>query len=249
MSNESYYRLLYDILNGYDRFTPDRVTHLRTGQIFVFGTDKKGSQRFGAAGLAAKRFGAHIGQNEGLMGSSYAIPSMGVGFDRLSSAAKTFENYARNDNKSTFLVTPIGCGHAGFKVNQVAPCFMGCVGLTNVYLPAQFIRYYVKVCRQNLNLVTNATEKGKDNGEEDVFTYYDEKVHPVINYLLSHKIAFNKDGGFSLTKGGTVVAEAELGIESQKIVLYPFSEKDEEAFKQAGYKVMDTMIFLDKFQK
>ena len=249
MSNEPYYKLLYDILNGYNRFTPNRITHLRTGQIFVFGTDNNGSQRFGAAGLAAKRFGARIGQNEGLMGSSYAIPSMGVGLDRLASAVETFEYYARKVNNSTFLVTPIGCGHAGFKVSQVAPYFIGCVGLSNVYLPTQFIKYYTKLCTLNLNLDANTTENRKDNGDEEVYAYYDKEVYPVINFLLSHKIAFNKDGGFSLLKDGTVLAEAELGIESQKIVLYPFSEMDKDAFEHAGYTVMDTMTYLKKYQK
>lgn len=195
MAEVSYYKLLNDVLYGYDRFTPNNISHLRHGQIFVFGTDANGSQRYGAAGLAAKRFGAIIGQNEGLMGTSYALPSMGVDLNRLSQAINKFEDFAREHNNLTFLVTPIGCGHAGFKVNQVAPCFEGCVGLSNVYLPAQFIRFYLNKCKTKLGVLQDSN--GNDV-TENVFIYYDEKVHPIIKYLLDNNIAFNKDGGFSL---------------------------------------------------
>ena len=55
---EAYYKLLYDVLRAYNRCTPSKVLRLRNEQVFVFGTDAKGSQRYGAAGLAAKKFGA-----------------------------------------------------------------------------------------------------------------------------------------------------------------------------------------------
>lgn len=51
---EAYYKLLYDILCGYDRTTPKNIVNLRNNQIFVFGTDVQGSQIHGAAGIAAK---------------------------------------------------------------------------------------------------------------------------------------------------------------------------------------------------
>lgn len=52
---EAYYKLLYDVLRAYNRCTPSKVLRLRNDQVFVFGTDAKGSQRYGAAGLAAKK--------------------------------------------------------------------------------------------------------------------------------------------------------------------------------------------------
>lgn len=52
---EAYYNLLYDVLRAYNRCTPSKVLRLRNDQVFVFGTDAKGSQRYGAAGLAAKK--------------------------------------------------------------------------------------------------------------------------------------------------------------------------------------------------
>ena len=58
---DSYYKLLNDVLLGYKRNTPAKITTLRNNQIFVFGTDTNGSQKHGAAGLAAKCFGAKVG--------------------------------------------------------------------------------------------------------------------------------------------------------------------------------------------
>lgn len=49
----AYYNLLYDVLKGYDHCTPSKIVSLRNNQIFVFGTNKYGSQKHGAAGLAA----------------------------------------------------------------------------------------------------------------------------------------------------------------------------------------------------
>ncbi len=38
----------------------------------------------------------------------------------------------------TFLVTPIGCGIAGFSPEEIAPLFAGVVALPNVWLPHDF---------------------------------------------------------------------------------------------------------------
>lgn len=43
-----------------------------------------------------------------------------------------------------FLVTKVGCGIAGYTVEQVAPMFRPCTALENVYLPAEFFNYYNK---------------------------------------------------------------------------------------------------------
>ena len=41
----AYYNLLHDVLRGYDRCTPSKIVSLRNNQIFVFGTNKYGSQK------------------------------------------------------------------------------------------------------------------------------------------------------------------------------------------------------------
>ena len=83
---EAYYKLLYDVLRAYNRCTPSKVVRLRHKQIFVFGTDANGSQRYGAAGLAAKNFGAQIGVGNGRTGDSYALLTLVCSFVVLCSS-------------------------------------------------------------------------------------------------------------------------------------------------------------------
>ena len=65
------------------RYTPDFITHLNNGEIFVFGSNLKGLHGGGAARLAYERFGAIWGQGVGLQGSCYGIPTMHGGVDAI----------------------------------------------------------------------------------------------------------------------------------------------------------------------
>jgi len=241
---DRYYKLLYDVLQAYNRCTPKKISQLRNRQIFVFGTDVHGSQRNGAAGLAARKFGAQAGISEGITGNSYAIPTMGATIDQTIEAINRFETYVRNNMSNQYLVTAIGCGHAGFKVEDIAPYFSGCIGLTNVMLPTEFIRYYRQDCISKLGV--NEQKSGGDDGE-GVLMYYDESVHDVIRYLQENNISFNQEGGYALLgDDGSVIAEAELGIDSEKVVFMPFNSQSETAFINAGYTIMDAKTYLDR---
>lgn len=245
---EAYYKLLYDVLRGYNRYTPSKVLKLRHGQVFVFGTDAKGSQRYGAAGLAAKSFGAQVGITNGLTGMCYALPTMGFDIHILGKAILQFEQFARNNKDKTFLVTPIGCGHAGFKEEQVAPYFKGCIALNNVMLPEQFIRFFRLECIDKLGLRNTASDQKEP--ENDIFSLYDNSVHHVIEYLQLHSIPFSPDGGYTLLDSdGNVIAEAELGIESEKVVFNPFNSQSEITFKNNGYKIYSPEEYLNSKQQ
>lgn len=238
-----YYSLLYDVIRSYNRCTPLKILRLRHGQIFVFGTDAKGSQRYGAAGLAAKNFGAQIGVRNGRTGDSYALPTMGCTLEELGASILQFEQYARENKGLTFLVTPIGCGHAGFKYEQVAPYFRGCIALGNVMLPEQFLCFFRKECIEKLHI--KETNSANNNQEVDYYLLYDESVHPVLKYLESHSIPFSKDGGFShVDENDNVIAEAELCIESEKIVFHPYDQNSEKALVAAGYTIMSVNEYL-----
>ena len=119
------------------RMTPDRVDHLKDGQIFVFGSNPMGNHNGGAACDALLYFGAVMGQGEGLQGRSYAIPSTD-GMDSLSKHVRTFVDFADKHPELTFLVTRIGCGVAGYTYQEVAPLFAGVVDMENVWLPKEF---------------------------------------------------------------------------------------------------------------
>ena len=244
----AYYNLLYDVLKGYDRCTPSKIVSLKNNQIFVFGTNKYGSQKHGAAGLAAKSFGAQVGITNGLTGMCYALPTMGFDIHILGKAILQFEQFARNNRDKTYLVTPIGCGHAGFKEEQVAPYFKGCIALNNVMLPEQFIRFFRLECIDKLGLRNAASDQKEP--ENDIFSLYDNSVHHVIEYLQLHSIPFSPDGGYTLLDSdGNVIAEAELGIESEKVVFNPFNSQSEIAFKNNGYKICSPEEYLNSKQQ
>jgi hypothetical protein len=119
------------------RYTPERITELKPNEVFVFGSNLAGAHAGGAARIAMERFGAVWGQGIGLRGQSYAIPSTD-GMDSLSKHVRTFIDFADKHPELTFLVTRIGCGVAGYTVQEVAPLFASVVDMENVWLPKEF---------------------------------------------------------------------------------------------------------------
>ena len=120
------------------RVTPDFITELQPGQVFVFGSNLQGQHAGGAARIAHENFGAVWGQGVGLQGQSYAIPTMQGGVDTIRPYVDEFIQFADNHPEMTFLVTRIGCGIAGFSDIEIAPLFARAHALPNVYLPASF---------------------------------------------------------------------------------------------------------------
>ena len=166
-----------EILKSYDRFTPNHIFALRSNQIFVFGTDKKGSQKYGASGLAAKKFGAQIGVVEGKTGDCYALPTKGFSISDLSNAISRFKDFVDANNHFSYLVTPVGCGHAGFNVSEVAKLFEPFITYENVMLPHLFVDEYLGVIKEE----DKATSSKSDSSEiQDKDT-----VMSVNEYLIS----------------------------------------------------------------
>ena len=120
-----------------NRITPEKIDRLAKNEIFVFGSNAKGLHHGGAAKTATEKFGAIMGQGHGLQGKSYAINSMS-GLSDMTEEIKAFCEFARNKPEKHFLVTPIGCGIAGYKPEEIAPLFKECKDLSNVSLPASF---------------------------------------------------------------------------------------------------------------
>lgn len=120
------------------RTTPDYITELAPGEIFVFGSNLAGMHGGGAARLAYQKFGAVWGKGVGLHGRSYAIPTMHGGVDCIAPYVDEFIAFARNHPDLTFLVTEIGCGIAGFTPEEIAPLFSRARDVENIHLPARF---------------------------------------------------------------------------------------------------------------
>ena len=120
-------------------FTSERISELKPNEIFVFGSNLAGFHGGGAARLAYERFGAIWGQGVGLQGQCYAIPTMQGGVETIKPFVDEFIEFAFIHIEYKFLVTPIGCGIAGFTAEEIAPLFKDAVDLPNVILPKSFV--------------------------------------------------------------------------------------------------------------
>ena len=120
------------------RMTPDRITRLADGDIFVFGSNLAGMHGGGAARYALEAFGAKWGQGVGLQGRSYAIPTMQGGVETIKPYVDSFIDFAKEHPELRFLVTRIGCGIAGFTDAEIAPLFKQALNVSNICLPAEF---------------------------------------------------------------------------------------------------------------
>jgi hypothetical protein len=125
------------------RTTPDVITHLEPNEIFVFGSNLAGRRGRGAAKDALK-FGAKHGHGIGMTGNTYAIPTKDkylrvLGRMEIEYEVIIFKRWASIRSDLTFLVTPIGCGLAGYKPSEIGPMFKN--SPPNVILPACFLPF------------------------------------------------------------------------------------------------------------
>jgi hypothetical protein len=126
-----------------NRTTPDLISKLSEGEIFVFGSNQSGRHGKGAA-KTALGWGAVWGQAEGLQGRTYGIPTKDasvrktLALTEISAYVDRFIEFAKSRPDLKFLVTEIGCGLAGLKPKEVAPLFSGAASIENIYLPKKF---------------------------------------------------------------------------------------------------------------
>lgn len=115
--------------------------------IFVFGSNLAGRHGKGAALYAKRHHGAIYGQGVGLQGESYAIPTKDaqlrtLPLNKISYYVSIFIKFAAwmsiKRPNLIFMVTPIGCGLAGYSPEDIAPMFKPCLYMKNVRLPKEF---------------------------------------------------------------------------------------------------------------
>ena len=121
------------------RISPKWIDSLSANEVFVFGSNLAGVHGAGAA-RKAMEWGAVWGQGVGLQGQTYAIPTMQGGVDTIKPYVDEFLAFAKSHPELKFLVTEIGCGIAGFTVEEIAPLFKAALGeeYGNVFLPERF---------------------------------------------------------------------------------------------------------------
>jgi len=126
-----------------NRTTPEKITNLKKGQIFVFGSNQAGRHGAGAAKFAME-FGARYGQAAGIQGKTYAIPTKNYAVSKtlpqkiIGAYIKRFIDYAKMQKDKTFLVTAVGCGLASLRPQDIAPLFKDAMDIENIHLPRRF---------------------------------------------------------------------------------------------------------------
>jgi hypothetical protein len=110
-------------------------------KIFVFGSNEAGRHGKGAAKFAHQNFGAIYGQGSGWQGNSYAIPTKDknlkpLPLSKIKEYVDVFLISAKSYSQYTFQLTPIGCGLAGYRPEDIAPMFKD--ASINIELPTEF---------------------------------------------------------------------------------------------------------------
>lgn len=110
--------------------------------IFVFGSNLAGRHGKGAALYARQHHGAIYGQQWGLQGTSFAIPTKDANLrtlplETICRFVRNFIDFAEKHPHLTFNITRIGCGLAGYKDKNIAPMFHNAP--LNCLLPKEWI--------------------------------------------------------------------------------------------------------------
>lgn len=113
-------------------------------RIFVFGSNLRGAHGAGAALEARRKHGAVWGCGEGLSGYAYGIPTKDRNLgsrtlDEIQISVEKFLAFARETSETTYEVTRIGCGLAGYKDHQIGPMFAEAP--VNCVLPLNWEQY------------------------------------------------------------------------------------------------------------
>lgn len=176
------------------KFTPDNITELKHNEVFVFGSNIQGEHVGGAAAFANKVFKAEMGCGFGfcdLACKTYAIPTcirIWGGTLQPFRTTKPFDNVnqikpfvdafisdAKHYTDYTFYVTKIGCGIAGFKINEIAELFRPCLEMENVVLPKEFV-FWLLYSEVIDNLSKRGLKGGKDYDDDLAMAFVMERI-------------------------------------------------------------------------
>lgn len=127
------------------RSAPVRVTHLAEDEIFVFVADPEARRCSAAAKIACRKFGAVIGQGEGVFGKSYVIPVVkNELIESVKASVDRFLDLAGEWDQTTFLVSRSGWEAVGFNAFSIAPLFDRALDMYNVVLPESFWKVIIR---------------------------------------------------------------------------------------------------------
>lgn len=128
-----------------NRITPDIVNFFDfpKNTIVLVGTNESGIHGAGFAKYCRMLGGLQLKQSFGFSGNCFGIPTkdwfiQSLPIEMIRFYVNRFIEFARYDIKTTYWVTKIGCGLAGYTPEQIAPLFKDCINLENVWLPQEF---------------------------------------------------------------------------------------------------------------
>lgn len=145
-----FWQLTYSLYpTTYTNYSADVINELKSNEIFLFGANTSAKHGLGAAKKALE-FGAEYdingfnGQTYGLITTNLNVnyrPS--ISYQLLEQEVNKFIEFAIDKPELTFLVTEVGCGLAGFTIEQVAPLFKSVLlnKISNIRLPKKFVRH------------------------------------------------------------------------------------------------------------
>ena len=119
--------------------------------VFVFGSNLQGRHGLGAAKTAKTVYGAKYGTAEGRTGNAYAIPTKAVPtreqrqlpLEDIQKSVDKFIEYALTHPDTTFILSRVGCGLAGYQDSEIGPMFGAAP--ENVTFPPEWNKY----CKQS----------------------------------------------------------------------------------------------------
>lgn len=125
--------------------TPEVITDLKDNELFVFGSNLRGSHGAGAA-YTALQWGAKDGVGEGISGQTYALPTKDHSIrtrhiNDIYTSVIDLLMAVKAYPERHFLITKIGCGLAGLRIIDVAPLFRNFLDIENCSLPQEFIDF------------------------------------------------------------------------------------------------------------
>lgn len=219
------------------KYAPEIINELAQNEIFVFGSNRAGYHVGGAAKLAVEKYGAIYGQSEGLQGQSYAIPTIFPNVNMIRPHIDKFIRFAKKNPDLKFLVTPIGCGNAGYTAYDIAPLFMDAFELKNVFLPESFV-YVIEHLPRMIGNPLNSWDCHKDfldikkSLEKSVFANFEE-IKRIYSRTFFNTVQI-VNSGFYITENGIIVKLPSDLRMAEGSFLYEkeFSVKNVPALKQ-----------------
>jgi hypothetical protein len=212
------------------KYTPENIQELKANEVFVFGSNLNGNHAGGAAYYALEKFGAEMGNAEGIQGQSYAIPTLDKNMERinltdLEQSIGRFYDYADEHPDLILYLTKIGCGIAGYEVSDIATV-VNCRDIpANVIIPEEFTHVPgFKGFDENMQCRGFKYEEGKSYHEDGEIQACQSGFHyckyplDVFGYYSPAKSRFCSVEGFgkmSNDTGDTKLAVSDLKIKAE----------------------------------